>query len=109
MIIDLPHMEEKAFENFKGGEGVTYGKMYFDGVNRILQARLPVGASIGIHTHDTNSEIMLILSGKAKIIMDGEEMLLTAGQVHYCPKGHTHTTIAVGDEELHLYAVVPEQ
>lgn len=109
MIIDMPNVEEQALANFKGGEGVTYARMFFDGMNRILKIRLPIGSTIGMHTHETNSEIMLILSGKAKVIMDGEELLLTAGQVHYCPKGHTHTTIAVGDEDLHLYAVVPEQ
>ena len=109
MTIDMPHMEEQAYEHFKGGEGTAYTKMFFDGMNRVMLARLPVGSSIGMHTHETNSEIIMILSGKARIMMDGEEELLTAGQVHYCPKGHTHSTLAVGEEELRIYAVLPEQ
>ncbi len=109
MTIDFPNIPEEALPNFKGGEGTTYARMFFDGVNRIMCGRLPVGSTIGMHTHETNSEIMYILSGTAKVIMDGVEEILTAGQVHYCPKGHTHTTIAVGDEDLRIVAVVPEQ
>ena len=109
MILDMMNMEETAFENFKGGEGITYGRMYFDGVNRILLARLEKGASIGLHTHDTSCEVIHILKGRAKIIMDGVEEIALPGQVHYCPKGHAHTTISDGDEDLLMLAVVPEQ
>ena len=109
MILDMMNMEEAAFPNFKGGEGVTYGKMYFDGMNRIFLARLPVGASIGEHPHETSSEIIHILQGKARIIMDGAEEIALPGQVHYCPKGHTRTTISAGEEDLVMMAVVPEQ
>lgn len=109
MKLDFPVMQEEAYPNFKGGEGITYARMYFDGKNRIMRGRLPVGSTIGLHTHETNSEIMYILSGCAKVITDGVEEIYEPGQCHYCPKGHAHTTIAVGDEDLQIVAVVPEQ
>ena len=40
---------------------------------------------------------------------DRAEEIALPGQVHYCPKGHTHTTISAGDEDLLMLAVVPEQ
>ena len=109
MILDLPKIPEQAMPNFKGGEGTAWVRMFFDGQNRIMLGRLPAGASIGVHTHETNSEIMHVLSGTARVIMDGETEIVRAGQTHYCPKGHTHTTICDGPEELHILAVVPEQ
>ncbi len=109
MIIDLPGMQETAMPNFKGGEGITYARMFFDGQNRIMLGRLPVGSTIGMHTHDTNSEIMHVLSGTARVIMDGAEEIIPAGQTHYCPKGSAHMTMTYGDEELRILAVVPEQ
>lgn len=41
---------------------------------------LPAGANVPfIHCHKANEEIYGILSGKGKIIIDGEEVALTAG------------------------------
>ena len=41
---------------------------------------LPAGANVPfVHSHKTNEEIYGILSGKGKIIIDGEEVALTAG------------------------------
>ena len=109
MILDLMNAPEQAMPNFKGGEGITYARMFFDGQNRIMLGRRPVGATIGMHTHETSSEIMHVLSVTARVIMDGETEIIHAGQTHYCPKGHTHTTMCEGAEELHILAVVPEQ
>lgn len=109
MILDLMNTPEQAMPNFKGGEGITYARMFFDGQNRIMLGRLPVGSTIGMHTHETSSEIMHVLSGTARVIMDGEVEIISAGQTHYCPKGHTHMTLCEGTEELRILAVVPEQ
>ena len=46
MILDWTNIPEQAMPNFKGGEGVTYARMFFDGKNRIMLGRLPAG-SIG--------------------------------------------------------------
>lgn len=109
MVLDLEQMAETPNEHFKGGEGVVYTRMFFDGQNRVMLGRLPVGASIGMHTHATNSEVMHVVSGRARVVMDGAEEVAVAGQTHYCPKGHTHATFNDGPEELIICAVVPEQ
>ena len=41
---------------------------------------LPAGANVPfIHSHKNNEEVYGILSGKGKVIIDGEEVALTAG------------------------------
>ena len=109
MILDLMEIPEKAMPNFKGGEGIAWVRMFNDDLNRILMLRIQPGCSIGLHTHETNSEIMHVLSGTARVVMDGQIEYVHAGQTHYCPKGHTHMTEPYGMKELVLLAVVPEQ
>ena len=108
-MIDFVAMEEKIIPGFKGGEGSFAVKMFADDANRILHGRLVPGSSIGMHCHDTSSEIIYILSGVGTAILEGQEEILTAGQCHYCPKGGTHTLMNKGTEDLIFFAVVPEQ
>ena len=109
MKIDFSSIEEQNIPNFKGGEKAFCAKMYFDGQNRIMKGKLVPGASIGLHTHDTSSEIMFFTKGEGHVIYDGEKIALKAGDVHYCPKGHSHTLINDSDGDLEFSAVVPQQ
>ncbi len=104
---DTEHLER--IENFKGGEKYIDAKMSFDGLNRILYGQLPSGGSIGEHVHETNSEIVYIISGQGTFIYDGKAEPVKAGDIHYCPKGHKHTLINDSDDVLTVFAVVPEQ
>ena len=109
MLIKLNEMEEKELKAFYGGEGTLCAKLYTDGQNKILRGRLVPGASVGMHRHETSSEIIFLVAGKAKSICDGEEELLSVGDCHYCPKGSEHCLINAGEEDLIFYAVVPRQ
>ena len=59
------------------------------------------------HTHEKNSETVYCISGEATIIMDGKTEILKPGMCHYCPMGHTHGMENKGDEDLVIFAVVP--
>ena len=109
MKMNFDQMPDTVLEHFNGGEGTFIAKMFNDGKCKILRGLLKPGCSIGMHTHETNSEIMHVLSGAARVIMDGETLIIPAGQTHYCPKGHTHMTMCEGTEDLVILAVVPEQ
>lgn len=110
MVIDFCKIDEVANPHFKGGEGDTMFRTFNDGMNKIMRGRLEVGCSIGYHSHETNSEIIYILSGEAKCIYDDGEERLVPGQCHYCPKGHAHALInASATESLTFFAIVPEQ
>lgn len=108
MNIDFTQIDQNTVERFRGGEGVTLMRMYTDENNKIMEAILPPGSSIGLHTHETNSEIIHILSGTGKVLYDGEYETLSAGSCHYCPKGHSHSLINDSQEDLCFFAVIPE-
>ncbi len=108
MVIHYNEMPETANPNFKGGEGALMAKMFFDGTNRILHGRLEPGSTIGYHLHETNSEIIYVLAGTGKVLIDGEYEAVAAGDCHYCPKGHSHSLINDSQADLVFFAVVPE-
>ncbi len=110
MVIDFEQIEEKAFPQFKGGEGITRTRAFDDGAVKMMRGRLMPGCTIGFHAHETSSEAIYILSGEARVLYDDGEERLQAGQCHYCPKGHSHSLInASATEPLVYFAVVPEQ
>lgn len=110
MILDFPNLPMESFPAFKGGEKELSAQMFFDGTNRIIHGILIPGASIGMHTHETNSETLFIVAGHGMVIDDGVERPVHLGQCVYCPKGHTHSLINTSEEgDLEFYAVVPEQ
>lgn len=109
MLIDFSQMEEQVIPQFLGGEGSIRAKMRVDELGKILHGVLEPGSSIGLHTHETSSEIIYILAGKGKVLCDGEYEPLSAGSCHYCPKGHSHSLINDSDAPLEFFAVVPVQ
>ena len=109
MIINFNEIEETRISQFKGGEGDTISRMRVDELGKIMYGRLEPGCSIGFHKHETSSEIIYILSGKADFLYDEDKEETAAGGCHYCPKGHSHSMINNGLEDLVYFAVVPEQ
>ena len=112
MLIEFDKMEPQIIPHMRGGEKEVQARMYTDPQNKIMRGRLLPGASIGMHTHETSSEIIYILSGKGKILYDGGCEPLEPGSCHYCPKGHAHSLMndsPEGGEDLRFFAVVTEQ
>lgn len=109
MIIDFNNIEEKSFPAFKGGEKQLEARMYFDGKVRIMKGRLVPGASIGMHTHETNCEIVFVTKGNASVIYNGETIDLPQGSCHYCPKGDTHSLVNNSDADVEFTGIIPEQ
>ena len=96
MLIDFSTLEEMKIPHFRNGE-------------KVMSGSLEPGASIGMHTHETSSEIIYILSGDGKVVCDGETEVLHAGSCHFCPKGHTHSLINDSGADLTFFADIPEQ
>lgn len=108
MNIDFNKIVTTVLNNFKGGEKHYKAKMFSDENNKIMYGVLENGCSIGLHTHETNSEIIYIIDGVGKMIYDDTVEILKKGDCHYCPIGHTHSLINENDEDLVFFAVVPE-
>ena len=107
MKLCFSQMEETPMPQFKGGEKTTYSRFVDGCVNRIMMNRLEPGASIGLHTHTGNSEVMYILSGTGKAICDGVEERLGPGDCHYCPEGPPHPPTNEGGPVLFFFVVLP--
>ena len=108
MIINFNEMEAIKHERFKGGTKHLEVKIFTDENNKILSGRLVPGASIGIHTHESNSETIFIVEGKGQVLFQGELEAVEVGMCHYCPQGAEHSLINNSEEDLVFYAVVPE-
>ena len=109
MLIDFTKIPATSIKNFYGGEKELLTNMYTDERARIMKIKLVPGASVGLHKHETSSEIVYVVSGHGRVIYDGKPFPIGPGQCHYCPKGHSHSTINDGDEDLICITVVPEQ
>ncbi len=109
MKIDFHSMPVTPLEHFCGGEGALDAKMYKDERGKILLGRLEPGSSIGMHTHETSSEAIYILSGTGKVLYDDGSEPLSPSDCHYCPKGHAHSLINDSAAPLEFFAVVSNQ
>lgn len=106
MLIDFDAMETTVIPHMRGGEKEVSAQLYTDPLGKIMRGTLVPGASIGLHTHETSSEIIYILAGEGKVLYDGVYEPLSAGSCHYCPKGHSHSLINDSGALLEFFAVV---
>ena len=108
MKIDFDAIPVAVTPNMKGGEKEVASRRFQDELGGILKGKLIPGASIGLHTHESNYEVIYIVSGCGTMLCDGVEEALTPGVCHYCAQGHTHKLMNTGTEPLTVFAVVPE-
>ena len=109
MKLQFDQIPASVTPHFKGGEGSFQAHMYADEGAKMMKAVLTPGSSVGIHTHEDSSEMIYVLSGSGRMLIDGGEERLGPGDFHYCPKGHTHSFVNDGAEDLVFIAVVPFQ
>ena len=108
MLIDLEKLPVDIVPHMRDGEKEVHLKKWSDGPVKVLQGKLPAGASIGLHTHEGSSEIVYVLSGTGKALYGGGEERLAPGDCHYCQEGHAHSLINDGTQPLEFFAVVPQ-
>ena len=58
MLIRFDELEPSVVSHMKGGEGEARLQLVQDMDNKIMRSVLAPGASIGLHTHETSSEVM---------------------------------------------------
>ena len=107
-MINFNNIEETKIENFRGGEGVFKANMFTDSDSKIMRVTLEKGSSIGVHKHESNCEIMYVISGEGSFYLDGEVEVLKSEECHYCPKGHTHWVKNTNEDPLVMFCVVAE-
>jgi putative monooxygenase len=77
----------------------------FGGVNNVSMGMniTEVGSMIPDHKHDESEEVLFLISGRAKIVIDGEgEWEIGPETAFYSPLGKTHRVENIGDEPLRI-------
>lgn len=99
--------------NVFGGNGTVMMEKLLDAPKEMLNKgrayvrhTLTKGVSIGKHIHQNEMESMVIVSGCAMHIINGEEQMLGAGDVIAAMPGDTHEIACCGEEPLVLITQV---
>ncbi len=77
----------------------------YGGVNNVSMGMniTEVGSMIPDHKHDESEEVLFLISGRAKIVIDGEgEWEIGPETAFYSPLGKTHRVENIGDEPLRI-------
>jgi quercetin dioxygenase-like cupin family protein len=92
--------------------GVTYRTILRSadsgGSMAIVDSVGPPGSGPPRHVHDGEDETFVVLSGRCKVWIEGEERIAGAGQSVFIGRGREHTFKVVGDEpSRHLVILTP--
>lgn len=94
-----------------GGEGMCRWKMLMNGMhlegqwNCIEYVVIEPGGSVGEHVHTRTEEIYYIISGEARMKMDGEEFTVRSGDLITTPIGSEHAIANHSTEDMHFFVV----
>ena len=98
--------------NLKGGKGTVRVLNFLEkdemyGAGRLCGLSIiPVGCSIGQHTHTGDFEIYYILEGRGKANDNGSECILEPGDMMCCREGEFHSLENIGDCDLKYTATI---
>lgn len=87
------------------GEKVIWRKVAADTQGQLLQGDLyaePGGFVAAAHVHPNQEERFEVVSGRLRIRIDGEERLLSPGDVAVIPPGRPHVWWNAGEEVVHV-------
>jgi succinate-semialdehyde dehydrogenase/glutarate-semialdehyde dehydrogenase len=98
--------ETEVFDRGSGVRTVPYVGAWNAAANRITTGTtvFAVGTEIPMHSHNVE-ESVLVFSGQATAVIDGERVDLEAGDATWVPAGVPHQFINRGDSEMTIYWV----
>mgnify|MGYP002731380210 CR=1 FL=1 len=99
-------MKPTPIPNCMGGEGTVMMERLLGKGRAYVRHTLAPGVSIGKHTHEHEMESMVLVSGRATHIINGETQILEKGDIIAAMPGDTHQIACLGDEPLVLIAQV---
>jgi uncharacterized cupin superfamily protein len=93
------HGPMRSFARF-GGQG----EAHFDDLGIGLY-RLAPGQAMALYHHEAGQEDFLVLRGRCRLLIEGEERVLAPWDFAHCPPRTGHTIVAEGDEPALVLAV----
>ncbi len=111
MITKFDSNKQQEVLNMRGGEGpiwiekleprLQHMKMY-------AKIRIPTGSSIGFHVHETDEEVVYVLSGKGEVTMGSEKKIIDEGTINITKQNESHSIKNIFSEDLVLLAIINE-
>ena len=81
----------------------TYRVVNVESDSVMIMNTLNPGAHMSYHSHENRTEILTVISGTGRIVMDGKSRDVSAGDVVTVRPGSRHTVIADPDSALKLF------
>lgn len=85
----------------------NFRKVLYTGQHaQLVVMSLKPGEDIGMEVHEVNDQFLRIEMGEGKVVMNGEEHLVKAGNAIIVPAGTEHNVINTSSQnELKLYTI----
>ncbi len=104
--------ETVTAKNKAGGKGEIYithlltQKEMVGQCGMFAKVVVPPGSSLGVHSHNGNTETYHILQGKALYTDNNENYEVKPGDTTFCADGDSHGIENIGDEDLIFIALI---
>ncbi len=83
-----------------------YRRVLHTGTNsQVVAMSIPVGGEIGEEIHPDTDQIIIIVEGEGKAVINNESKFVEEYDIIYVPAGVQHNFINTDDEELKLFTV----
>ncbi|MFA5791674.1 MAG: cupin domain-containing protein [Candidatus Paceibacterota bacterium] len=88
-------------------ENTNFRKVLYTGEHmQLVLMSLPLGGEIGMEVHNENDQFFRFEAGSGKVLINGNEYLVSDGDVVVVPKGAEHNVINTSEsEDLKLYTI----
>jgi mannose-6-phosphate isomerase-like protein (cupin superfamily) len=101
----------QVMEKMYGGNGKVIAKFIFKkgeikaSARMIGEATLPPGASIGLHKHIKEDDVLIFTKGKGEILLNGKKYTVGPGDVTVAGDGGSHSIKNIGKGDLKFIAI----
>lgn len=112
MIRKAADCKKEYRDNMRGGNGTVEITNFASPAELNEKGRLfanitlKPGCSIGYHVHEKDSELFYLMKGEALYNDNGDEHIVSAGDVMVCPAGTGHAIANNGEEDVEICAVI---
>lgn len=111
MILTSSNYNVHVRSNLKGGDGDVKVTEYMPGEDMVncrllCEQLIPVGGSIGLHTHIKETEFYIITQGKGRVVEENGESEVSEGDVVVTTDGESHSIFNIGDTDLKMTAII---
>lgn len=110
MVIKKAIMSTEVRSNLKGGEKeisfINHIREKMINCRLLAEMTIPIGGSIGEHTHINETEYYIIQNGEAIVLDNGNMHTAKTGDVIVTSHNESHSILNNGDSPLKITAII---